>query len=189
MSAARITAAAPAGANDASHGERLVLERLPAGYQLDFDSLKRLLPHRYPFLFIDRVVSCEPGRRIVCLKNVSANENFFAGHFPSRAILPGVIIAEAMAQGALLLLGPEGEGRGSMPADCVFLLGSVSARFLRPVVPGDQLILEVAPKKVISRAAIVEGIARVAGKVVARARLTFAATRAELVGLTAEQGR
>ncbi len=162
--------------------ERLVLERVPAGFELDFDALSRVLPHRYPFLFIDRVVSCEPGRRIVCLKNVSANENFFAGHFPTRAILPGVIIAEAMAQGALLLLGPEGKEGQDTPSDLIFLLGGVSARFLHPVVPGDQLILEVSPKKVISRAAIVEGVARVGGRIVAKARLTFAAAAGGIAG-------
>jgi 3-hydroxyacyl-[acyl-carrier-protein] dehydratase len=107
---------------------------------LSLDEIQQLLPHRYPFLLVDRVVSLELGKRIVGLKNVSINEPFFQGHFPGRPIMPGVLIAEAMAQvgGILALLSvPENQGNS------LFLLGMDKMRFRQPVVPGDQLRLEV----------------------------------------------
>jgi 3-hydroxyacyl-[acyl-carrier-protein] dehydratase len=107
---------------------------------LSLDEIQRLLPHRYPFLLVDRVISLELGKRIVGMKNVSINEPFFQGHFPGRPIMPGVLIAEAMAQvgGILALLSlPENQG------NALFLLGMDKMRFRQPVVPGDQLRLEV----------------------------------------------
>jgi 3-hydroxyacyl-[acyl-carrier-protein] dehydratase len=107
---------------------------------LSLEEIQRLLPHRYPFLLVDRVISLELGKRIVGMKNVSINEPFFQGHFPGRPIMPGVLIAEAMAQvgGILALLSlPENQG------NALFLLGMDKMRFRQPVVPGDQLRLEV----------------------------------------------
>ena len=107
---------------------------------LNIDEIQRLLPHRYPFLLVDRIISLEMGKRIVGMKNVSINEPFFQGHFPGRPIMPGVLIAEAMAQvgGILALLSlPENQG------NALFLLGMDKMRFRQPVVPGDQLRLEV----------------------------------------------
>ena len=107
---------------------------------LNLDEIQQLLPHRYPFLLVDRVISLELGKRIVGIKNVSINEPFFQGHFPGRPIMPGVLIAEAMAQvgGILALLSiPENQGNS------LFLLGIDKMRFRQPVVPGDQLRLEV----------------------------------------------
>ena len=107
---------------------------------LSLDDIQRLLPHRYPFLLVDRIISLEMGKRIVGMKNVSINEPFFQGHFPGRPIMPGVLIAEAMAQvgGILALLSlPENQG------NALFLLGMDKMRFRQPVVPGDQLRLEV----------------------------------------------
>jgi 3-hydroxyacyl-[acyl-carrier-protein] dehydratase len=104
---------------------------------LNLEEIQRLLPHRYPFLLVDRVTSLELGKRIEGLKNVSINEPFFQGHFPGRPIMPGVLIAEAMAQvgGILALLSiPENQGNSSL-----FLLGMDKMRFRQPVVPGDQL--------------------------------------------------
>ncbi len=109
---------------------------------LSLEDIKRILPHRYPFLLIDRVLSFQLGKSIVGLKNVTSNEPFFQGHFPDRPIMPGVLIAEAMAQagGILALLStPENLGNPS-----VFLMGLDKVRFRQPVVPGDQLRLEVA---------------------------------------------
>ncbi|MFH1595351.1 MAG: 3-hydroxyacyl-ACP dehydratase FabZ [Pseudomonadota bacterium] len=109
---------------------------------LSLEDIKRILPHRYPFLLIDRVLSFQLGKSIVGLKNVTINEPFFQGHFPDRPIMPGVLIAEAMAQagGILALLStPENLGNPS-----VFLMGLDKVRFRQPVVPGDQLRLEVA---------------------------------------------
>jgi len=109
---------------------------------LSLEDIKRILPHRYPFLLIDRVLSFQLGKSIVGLKNVTSNEPFFQGHFPDRPIMPGVLIAEAMAQagGILALLStPENLGNPS-----VFLMGLDKVRFRQPVLPGDQLRLEVA---------------------------------------------
>ena len=104
----------------------------------DIQTIQGILPHRYPFLLIDRVLTCEPGCRAVGLKNVSANEPFFQGHFPTRLIMPGVLIVEAMAQlGGILLMQRSGN-QGKLP----LLTGIDKVRFRRPVVPGDQLRLE-----------------------------------------------
>ena len=108
---------------------------------LSIDEIQRLLPHRYPFLLVDRIISLELGKSVVGVKNVSVNEPFFQGHFPGRPIMPGVLIAEAMAQvgGILALLSvPENQGNSSL-----FLLGLDKMRFRQPVVPGDQLRIEV----------------------------------------------
>ena len=108
---------------------------------LNLEEIQRILPHRYPFLLVDRIVALEMGKRIVGLKNVSSNEPFFQGHFPERPIMPGVLIVESLAQtgGILALLStPENLGNPSL-----FLMGLDQVRFRQPVVPGDQLRLEV----------------------------------------------
>jgi 3-hydroxyacyl-[acyl-carrier-protein] dehydratase len=108
---------------------------------LTLEDIQKILPHRYPFLLVDRIVALEPGKRIVGLKNISINEPFFQGHFPARPIMPGVLIVESMAQvgGILALLAtPENMGNPSL-----FLMGLDKVRFRQPVVPGDQLRLEV----------------------------------------------
>ncbi len=108
---------------------------------LDGEEIKRILPHRYPFLLVDRIISLEPGKRIVGLKNITINEPFFQGHFPGRPIMPGVLIIEALAQvGGILALVSTPEQLGN-PA--IFLLGLDKVRFRKPVVPGDQLVLEL----------------------------------------------
>ncbi len=108
---------------------------------LNLQEILRILPHRYPFLLIDRVLSLEVGKRIVAVKNITMNEPFFQGHFPGRPIMPGVLIVEAAAQagGILALLStPEHLGNPS-----IFLMGLDKVRFRQPVVPGDQLRIEV----------------------------------------------
>jgi 3-hydroxyacyl-[acyl-carrier-protein] dehydratase len=108
---------------------------------LNLEEIKRILPHRYPFLLVDRILRVEIGKHIVGLKNVTINEPFFAGHFPNNPIMPGVLIIEALAQvgGILALLStPEHVGN---PA--IFLMGLDKVRFRKPVVPGDQLIMEL----------------------------------------------
>ncbi len=108
---------------------------------MDIEEIKRFLPHRYPFLLVDRILSWEIGKNIVGLKNITINEPFFMGHFPNNPIMPGVLIIEAMAQvgGILALLSlPEKIGDPH-----VFLMGLNNVRFRKPVVPGDQLIMEL----------------------------------------------
>ncbi|MFT5365433.1 MAG: beta-hydroxyacyl-ACP dehydratase FabZ [Candidatus Latescibacterota bacterium] len=105
---------------------------------LDIEGIMKALPHRYPFLLLDRVIEWESGKRLVAIKNVTMNEPFFQGHFPGKPVMPGVLILEAMAQGAAILM------RNESDEDLVPLfMGIDKARFRRQVVPGDQLRLEV----------------------------------------------
>ena len=139
---------------------------------VDMDITKVLahLPQRYPLLMVDRVLECEPGKRILAVKNVSANEPHFLGHFPGRPIMPGVLILEAMAQAACILaLRTKGELAGANIA--YYYAGIDGARFKRPVVPGDQLELEVhvlAHKRGIWKFSCA---ARVAGALVTEAEI------------------
>jgi 3-hydroxyacyl-[acyl-carrier-protein] dehydratase len=109
--------------------------------KLDILQIQEFLPHRYPFLLVDKVIECEPGVRLLGVKNVTYNEPFFQGHFPQKPIMPGVLILEALAQSTGLLAsetaGDELEGM------IYYLIGIDKAKFKRPVVPGDQLMLEV----------------------------------------------
>jgi 3-hydroxyacyl-[acyl-carrier-protein] dehydratase len=107
----------------------------------DIKEILTLLPHAYPFLLVDRIIEMEPGKRIVGIKNVSYNEPFFPGHFPGRPIMPGVLIIEAMAQTAGVLAFKSMEGKGQKKP--VFFLGMDNVRFRKPVIPGDQLRLEL----------------------------------------------
>ncbi len=109
----------------------------------DIQKIKKILPHRYPFLLIDRVLEIEPDKRIKALKNITVNEPFFQGHFPSKPVMPGVLIVEAFAQAAALL-GANAIEEGKLNNDSLFyLVGIDKARFRKPVGPGDQLIVEV----------------------------------------------
>jgi 3-hydroxyacyl-[acyl-carrier-protein] dehydratase len=108
---------------------------------LNLEEIVRILPHRYPFLMVDRILSLELGKRIVGVKNITINEPFFQGHFPGRPIMPGVLIIEALAQvGGILALLSTPEHLGS---PSIYLMGLDKVRFRKPVVPGDQLILEI----------------------------------------------
>lgn len=108
---------------------------------MDIQKIKEYLPHRYPFLLVDRVLECEPGKRLLGIKNVTYNEPYFTGHFPEQPIMPGVLIIEALAQTTGLLAAesaPDVLGKGRT----YYLVGLDKVRFKRPVVPGDQLRLE-----------------------------------------------
>ena len=109
---------------------------------MDIHQILKKLPHRYPFLLVDRVLEVEAGKRIRALKNVSINEPFFVGHFPHRPVMPGVLMLEAMAQAAALLSFADG-GLQTNKNSVIYFVGIDGARFKRPVEPGDQLILEV----------------------------------------------
>jgi 3-hydroxyacyl-[acyl-carrier-protein] dehydratase len=138
---------------------------------LNFEEVRKLVPQKYPFMFVDKVIELQKESRIVCLKNVSGNEPFFAGHFPDFAIMPGVLIVEALAQAAIILFKKSFDTEQNK--DKVFLLASANVRFSKPVFPGDQLTLEIDIEKVISTAAIVKGVAKVGDKVVTKATLSF----------------
>lgn len=138
---------------------------------LSFEEVRKLVPQKYPFLFIDKVIELQKESRIVCLKNISGNEPFFAGHFPDFAIMPGVLIVEALAQASIILFKKSFDIEKNKGK--VFLLASVNVRFTKPVFPGDQLVLEINTEKIISSAAIVKGIAKVGEKIVTKATLSF----------------
>ncbi|HKX95976.1 MAG TPA: 3-hydroxyacyl-ACP dehydratase FabZ [Methylibium sp.] len=109
---------------------------------MDIHQILEKLPHRYPFLLVDRVLEVEAGKRIKALKNVSINEPFFVGHFPHRPVMPGVLMLEALAQAAALLSFADG-GLQTNKNSVIYFVGIDGARFKRPVEPGDQLVLEV----------------------------------------------
>lgn len=142
---------------------------------LDIKEIQEFLPHRYPFLLVDRVIECVSGDRLVALKNVSYNEPFFTGHFPHQAIMPGVLILEALAQATGLLSSKSALGKGIT----YHLVGIDKARFKRPVVPGDQLMLEVKYLKHKRNIWSFECHAEVAGEFVASANIMCAASERE----------
>jgi beta-hydroxyacyl-ACP dehydratase FabZ len=145
------------------------MEESPVRFDVvPIEEILKTLPHRYPMLLIDRILEIDDGKRIVGLKNVSANEQFFQGHFPGAPVMPGVLIVEAMAQCAAVLFLREIEDRDKK----LFLFGGVDkARFRKPVVPGDQLILECEVLQKRATTVKVRGQAKVDGAVVAEAEL------------------
>ena len=136
---------------------------------MEINDILKILPHRYPFLLIDRVLELERMKRIVALKNVTITEPFFQGHFPDKPIMPGVLIVEAIAQAGGLLLLTEVPNRDEM---LMVFTGIEKARFRRPVVPGDQLRIEVEVRAWRMTAARLEGKAYVDGKVAAESTVT-----------------
>jgi 3-hydroxyacyl-[acyl-carrier-protein] dehydratase len=135
---------------------------------LDSRAIQEILPHRFPFLLVDKIIELEPRTRIVGIKQVTANEHFFQGHFPDAPVMPGVLQIEAMAQvGAILALREFSDRAGKIP----FFSGIERARFRRPVVPGDTLVLEVIALRIGSKVQKMQGIARVDGQVTAEAEI------------------
>ncbi|MFQ6094213.1 MAG: 3-hydroxyacyl-ACP dehydratase FabZ [bacterium] len=137
---------------------------------LNSEELKRYLPQRFPMMMVDRVLDFEKGKSLKGLKNVSANEIYFLGHFPQQAIMPGAFVLEGLAQCSVILFQLT---YGVMADDEVPVFGSVKARFLHPVFPGDQLIYEVEATKLTSSAGIFEGMAKVNNKAVAKCQLSM----------------
>jgi 3-hydroxyacyl-[acyl-carrier-protein] dehydratase len=140
---------------------------------MDINEILEYLPHRYPFLLVDRVVEMEEGKRVLALKNVTINEPFFPGHFPHRPVMPGVLILEALAQAAAVL---SFKTMGQRPDDSsvVYFAGIDKARFKRPVGPGDQLMLDVTISRKMRNIWKYHGIARVGDDIAAEAELMCA---------------
>lgn len=138
---------------------------------MSFEEIKKILPQRFPFIMIDKVIELEPGKSAVAIKNISGNDIFFLGHFPDRAIMPGAAIIEAMAQASIILFASAKENPNGKPQ--IYLFGSVKARFHHPVVPGDQIKIKVVNVKSLPNGAFVSGEAFVEDKKVSEAELVF----------------
>lgn len=145
--------------------------------QIDIRQILRVLPHRYPFLLIDRVVEIEGSKRVVGLKNVTINEEFFQGHYPGDPIMPGVLILESLAQLGGVLLSQDLAHKGTVAV----LISMDKVKFRRPVRPGDQLMLDVTAIRVRSRTGHIRGVARVLGELAAEAEIKFHLTDADSI--------
>lgn len=138
--------------------------------ELSPKEILQILPHRYPFLLVDKVLEVDPGQRIVAVKNVTFNEHFFVGHFPGHPIMPGVLIIEMMAQVAGIMLLTCEEHKGKL----AYIAGDEKVRFRKPILPGDTLIAEVTMLKSRGNVGWVKSEARVDGKIVCDAEMSFA---------------
>jgi 3-hydroxyacyl-[acyl-carrier-protein] dehydratase len=149
--------------------------------EIRYEEIRTLLPQKFPFIMVDRIVELEKGKRAVGIKNVSANEIHFLGHFPNMAVFPGALILEGMAQTAILLFRKSTEDTAAMmdDPDVLFFFGAANARFLKTVVPGDQLRMEIEITKAYSTGGMVKGVATVDGAVVAKGEMTFGMKRKE----------
>lgn len=140
---------------------------------MDINEILEYLPHRYPFLLVDRVLEMDEGKRALAVKNVTMNEPFFPGHFPHRPVMPGVLILEALAQAAALL-SFKSAGQKRDDNSVVYFAGIDKARFKRPVVPGDQLLLDVTIIRSMRNVYKYQAIARVGDELAAEAELMCA---------------
>lgn len=135
----------------------------------DINQIKTMLPHRYPFLMVDRVLEIVPRQRLVALKNVTVNENFFNGHFPEKPVMPGVLIIESMAQAAGLVMLSEDQHKGKIP----YFTGIDNARFRRTIVPGDQIIIEIEVIRLKGNVGRAKAVAKVDNQIATEAELMF----------------
>jgi len=138
--------------------------------RLEIADIQKIIPHRFPFLMIDRILECKPNEKLVAVKNVSVNEHYFRGHFPDEQVMPGVLIIEAMAQAGCVYFYYSKNLQGK---DLVYYLAKTEARFHHPVVPGDQLVIEVSTVKLLAKAGFVKCKALVGDKLMAEAEIGF----------------
>lgn len=147
----------------------------PIALPVGVEQIRQLLPHRYPFLLVDRVIELVPEQSVVALKNVTINEPFFKGHFPGYPVMPGVLLVEAMAQSAGLLTQISARQKGGAPSPLFYLAKVDNARFNAPVIPGDQLRMEVKLKRLLRSMGLFEAHTLVEGHEVASCELMCAA--------------
>ncbi|MCK5180103.1 MAG: 3-hydroxyacyl-ACP dehydratase FabZ [Candidatus Omnitrophica bacterium] len=138
--------------------------------ELDIREIQKIIPHRFPFLMIDKVVDLRPNEKLTAIKNVSVNEHFFVGHFPGEKVMPGVLIIEAMAQAGCIYFYYSKNMQGK---DLVYYLAKVSTKFHKPVTPGDQLKIEVTTIKLMSKVGFLATKAFVKDQLVAEAEIGF----------------
>ena len=138
--------------------------------QLDILEIQKIIPHRFPFLMIDKVIECEPNKKLVALKNVSVNENYFQGHFPDEKVMPGVLIIEAMAQAGCIYFYFSKNLQGK---DLIYYLAKTTAKFHAPVKPGDQLSIEITSIRLMPRTGFLKAQAFVDKTLVAEAEIGF----------------
>ena len=138
--------------------------------ELNILEIQKIIPHRFPFLMIDKVLDLQPNKKLIALKNVTVNEPFFVGHFPDEKVMPGVLIIEAMAQAGCIYFYYSKNMQGK---DLIYYLAKVNSKFVKPVVPGDQLVIEITTIKMMSKAGFLKTKASVRDKVVAEAEIGF----------------
>ncbi|MBF0533002.1 MAG: 3-hydroxyacyl-ACP dehydratase FabZ [Candidatus Omnitrophica bacterium] len=138
--------------------------------ELDILEIQKIIPHRFPFLMIDRVTDCRPNEKLIALKNVSINEQHFVGHFPNEKVMPGVLIIEAMAQAGCIYFYYSKNMQGK---ELIYYLAKVTAKFYAPVVPGDQIRIEVETVKMLPKVGFLKTKAFVLDKLVADAEIGF----------------
>lgn len=138
--------------------------------ELNIQDIQKVIPHRFPFLLIDKVLDLRPNEKLVALKNVSVNEPYFVGHFPNEKVMPGVLIIEAMAQAACVYFYYSKNLQGK---NLVYYLARVEAKFTTPVVPGDQLRIEITTVKMLPKAGFLKAQAFVKDKMVAESEIGF----------------
>ncbi|HDH53203.1 MAG TPA: 3-hydroxyacyl-ACP dehydratase FabZ [Nitrospirae bacterium] len=137
----------------------------------DLEKIKSVLPHREPFLFIDEIIEIDGTQKVVAVKNIKKTESYFEGHFPDKPVMPGVLIIEAMAQASIILYCICKPEIAKTHPD--YYLGNVKAEFVSPAYPGDRLVLEINNMKIIDNAGVVNTLARVEDRIIAKANLVF----------------